>query len=270
MADAGPVRTSGWRFFGRRVRLALLAGAVSWASAAHAHDFFLLPGAFVTTGTRVPTIQATVGSSFPAGETALAADRIERLYARGPGAPRLQAGAVGANALNLTLTGARPGTVVAAVKVRDREVEYADDRIPLILGEYRVSREAQAAVEALPRPRTLRVLSRRFAKTIMCVRSCGRSSEAAQPMGVALEFVATGSGPDHYRLLGMGRPLPDYPVDIVTSDGRRRHMATDRAGVVHVPADARGPIMLFAAVMTPPADGGRFTLDLTTLTLARQ
>lgn len=104
----------------------------------------------------------------------------------------------------------------------------------------------------------------------MCVRTCKRSSEAAQPVGVALEFVATGSGPDRYRLLGMGRPLPDYPVDVVTSDGQRRHMATDRAGVVHVPADARGPTMLFAAVMTPPADGGRFTLDLTTLTLARQ
>ena len=88
-------------------------------------------------------------------------------------------------------------------------------------------------------------------------------------MGVALEFVATGSGRDHYRLLAMGRSLADYPVDIVTSDGNRRHIATDREGVVHLPTDAQGPIMLFAAVMTPPASGGRFTLDLTTLTLSR-
>lgn len=257
-------RLSGWR-----LRLGIFAAGVSLASAAHAHDFFLLPNSFTIAAGRTPVIQATVGSSFPSAETALAADRIDQLYARGSGAPRLQAGAVGTNALNLTLTGARPGTVVAAVKVRDREVDYAEDRIPLILEEYRISREAQAAVEALSRPRTLRVLSRRFAKTIMCVRTCGRTSEAARPMGVALEFVATGTGRDHYRLLSMGRPLPDYPVDIATSDGQRRHIATDDSGVVHVPTDARGPIMLFAAVMTPPTGGGRFTLDLTTLTLSR-
>ena len=119
MAVAGRVRTSSWRFPGRRVRLALLAGVVSWAPAVDAHDFFLLPGSFVTTGTRVPTIQATVGSSFPAGETALTVDRIERLYARGPGAPRLRADVRGAcrpptvAPMKLSTRNQLPGTVVS-------------------------------------------------------------------------------------------------------------------------------------------------------------
>ncbi len=252
-----------------RARPILLIGAIACSSAAQAHDFFLLPANFVDPGAR-PTIQATIGSSFPSAGTALPEDRIETLYARGPGTPRLQAGAAGPQALDLRLAGASPGTIVAAVKARDREVDYAEDRIPPILEEYRISRQALAAVDALPRPRTLRVLSRRFAKTIMCVDACGSESEAAQPVGVALEFVATGTGRDHYKLLSLGRPLPDYPVDVVTSDGQRRHLTTDGSGVIHLPADARGPIMLFAAVMTPPADGGRFTLDLTTLTVSTQ
>lgn len=252
-----------------RLRLGVLAAAATFASAAQAHDFFLLPDRFTVPANRTSTIRATEGSSFPSPDTAVAADRIEQLYARGAGTPRLIAGAAAANALNLTLSGARPGTVVAAVKVRDREVDYAEDRIPLILEEYRVSREAQAAVEGLQRPRTLRVLSRRFAKTILCVRTCGRASEATRPFGVALEFVATGGGREHFRLLSQGRPLANYPVDIVTSDGQRRHVATDADGVAHIPAEARGAVMLFAAVMTPPRAGERFTLDLTTLTLSR-
>lgn len=56
-------------------------------------------------------------------------------------------------------------------------------------------------------------------------------------MGVALEFVAGGPSADHFRLLSLGRPLADYPVDLVTADGKRAHLRTDAKGEVHlVPA----------------------------------
>jgi len=250
-------------------RLSLVALAATIASAAQAHDFFLMPDQFSPSRPGARTILATVGSSFPRPEIVVTADRVEQVYARGAGSPRLQIGAAGANALALRLTGARRGMVVAAVRAKDRDVEYAEDRIPLILGEYRVSPEAQAAVAALPAPRTLRVVSRRFAKTIMCVQTCGNRAEAAQPVGVDLEFVGRGSAGDHFQLLRMGRPLANYPVDLVSSAGERRHLQTDADGVVHLPSDARGRMMLFAAAMTPPAGAERFTLDLSTLTFSR-
>lgn len=235
-------------------------------SVAHAHDFFLLPERFVASAESGQTIRATVGSSFPAADTAVPADRVEQLFARGSGSPRLQVGSAGSSALDLQLLDARPGAVVAAVAVKPREVDYGEDRIPLILEEYRVSPEALAAVEALPRPRTLQVVSRRFAKTLLCIRSCSGWSQAEQPLGVPLEFVAGDSGRRHFRLLHEGRALGNYPVDLVTSDGNRHHLSTDARGDVHVPEDARGSMMLFAAVMEPPAQGERFTLSLSTLT----
>ena len=67
---------------------ATVASAVI-ATAASAHDFFLLPTQFTVTGTGTVHIQATVGSSFPKPEAAVPADRAERVRRSAPGTPRL-------------------------------------------------------------------------------------------------------------------------------------------------------------------------------------
>ena len=181
---------------------ALLAVCALLASAASAHDFFLLPDAFTTNAAGPVTIQATVGSSFPTPEIRVPADRTEQLSAFGPGSPRVRIIGAGDKALNVALTGAGAGLVAVGVASRPRDVDYGEDRIPLILEEYRVSPSAAAAVEALPRPRTWQVSSRRFAKTFLCVRSCGDRAAAARPFGAHLEFVGVGRADHHFRLLG--------------------------------------------------------------------
>jgi hypothetical protein len=248
---------------------ALLAAGALLASAASAHDFFLLPGTFTAQGAGPVRIQATVGSSFPTPEILVPADRTERAAALGPGDPRVRITGAGDKALNLELTGASTGLVAIGVSSKPRDVDYGEDRIPLILEEYRVGPEEAAAVEALPRPRTWQVSSRRFAKTFVCVRSCGDRAAAARTFGAHPEFVGVGAADHHFRLLAHGRPLPDYPVDLVGADGERRPLTTDARGDVHVPATLRGAVMLFAARLDPPAGQGRFTLDLTSLTLSR-
>ena len=238
-------------------------------AAAFAHDFFLIPDHFTSSTVGAQNVQASVGSSCPTPENVVTADRIDRLFAAGAGKPKLIVSGPGAKALNLRVTGAARGTVVAAVKTKDRDVEYAEDRIPIILEEYRVSSAAITAVTALPKPRTLKVSSRRFAKIILCVRQCSNRAVAARPLGADLEFVTTGARADHFRLLIRGQPLANYPIDLVTSDAKRRHLMSDAKGAVHLPLDAKGSLMLFAAVMTPPVAGERFTLNLSTLTFAR-
>lgn len=248
---------------------ASVAAALVWASAAAAHDFFLLPEQFRAPSAGAVKIQATAGSSFPTPEVVVTADRVERVHAIGPGNPVVRIVGVAAQALNLQVIGARRGLVSVGVTSRPRDVEYGEDRIPLILGEYRVLPPAAAAVEALPRPRTWRVSSRRFAKTFVCVATCGDRSAVERSFGAHLEFVGRRSSTSLFRLLARGRPLVNYPIDLVGADGKRRHLTTDARGEVHLPANARGMMMLFAAKLEPPAGGGRFTLDLTSLTFSR-
>lgn len=245
------------------------AAALTFGFAANAHDFFLLPEQFRSQKQGPLRIEATVGSSFPTPEAVVSADRVERLVANGPGNPQIKVTGATAKALNLVVTGAKPGVIAIGVTSKARDVEYSEDRIPLILGEYRVSPQAAAAVEALARPRTWLVSSRRFAKTFVCVRACRDRAAVGRSFGAHLEFVGQSSSASHFRLLAGGKPLPNYPVDLVGVDGKREHLTTDERGDVHLPANRRGTHMLFAARLESPIAQGRFTLDLTSLTFDR-
>ncbi len=239
------------------------------ASAATAHDFFLMPDQFQMPGAGTIKINATVGSNFPKAENSVAADRVDRLLAAGAGTPKVRVVAATATALGLEVTGARTGMLVTGVSTKARDVDYAEDRIPLILEEYRVSPVAAAAVARLPSPRNWQVSSRRYAKTFVCVRTCANHAVGERVTGASLEFVGRGASFQHFRLLGGGKPLASYPVDLVGQDGKRLHLVTDRKGDVHLPAGAKGTMMLFAAVLEPPRGSERFTLDLTSLTFHR-
>ena len=249
--------------------LVMLTFGAAVSSAAYAHDFFLLPDQFQPSRGGTVKIAATVGSSFPTPEATVAADRVERLHVHGAGKPAGRVVGPAAKALNLEVTGARPGLLVTGVSTKARDVDYAEDRIPLILGEYRVSPEAAAVVEKLPRPRTWLVSSRRFAKTFVCVQRCTSGVAGERAFGADLEFVGRGSAGDHFRLLRKGSPLANYPVDLVDATGKRQHIATDAGGDIHIPSTARGTMMLFAAVLVPPTGSERFILDLTSLTFRR-
>lgn len=249
---------------------ALFAGAIAAiASPVAAHDFFLLPDSFHAPEPGGLVVRATVGSHFPTPEIVVTADRAERTWAVGGGDPQLHVTGTDATSLLLHVAGAGPGKLLVAVNSKPREVEYGEDRIPLILDEYRVAPAAAAAVEALPRPRTWQVVSRRFAKTLACVQSCTGGADTNKPLDGTLEFVTHGARAEHLQLVAGGRPLANYPVDLVGPDGKRQHLSSDAQGLVPVPAAAKGPMMLFAAVLTPPQGAGRFTLDLTSLTFAR-
>ena len=123
--------------------LGAVAALVS-ASAASAHDFFLMPEQFVAPVKRPLAILATVGSSFPTPEIVVPADRADKLLAFGPGDPHVHIAGAGEKALNLQVNGAKSGLLVVGAGGKPRDVDYAEDRIPLILGEYRVAPEAAA------------------------------------------------------------------------------------------------------------------------------
>lgn len=249
--------------------LLLTALAAAFATPVFAHDFFLLPESFHAPEPGGLIIRATVGSSFPTPEIVVTADRAERTWAVGSGQPQLHISGTDAKSLLLHVAGAGAGKLVVAVKSKPRDVEYAEDRIPLILEEYRVAPAAAAAVEALARPRTWQVVSRRFAKTLACIQSCAGGADSNKPLDGTLEFVTHGPRSDHFQLIAGGRPLANYPVDLVDSAGKRQHLSSDAQGLVPVPENTGGPVMLFAAVLTPPSGAGRFTLDLTSLTFER-
>ncbi len=251
----------------RIARLALVAiSALPALSVANAHDFFLLSeGSKVGSGP--VAISATVGSAFPIPENVVTEDRIATATAKAlAGARPISVVGPKEKTLELSLDPAAGPTIVG-VALKPRDVEYGEDRIELILGEYQVSAAAKAKVAALPRPRSLKVDSRRFAKTIVCGVSCDGVASISSH-GYELEFVPV--APGRFRLIQNGAPLGAYPITMAGSDGKRHEHRTNAKGEVTARADTKGPTMLFASTMTPPAvPGARFILRLTSLTTGR-
>ncbi|PZP18121.1 MAG: hypothetical protein DI607_05790 [Sphingomonas hengshuiensis] len=189
---------------------------------------------------------------------------------RGQGSPKLSVVSADADGLALRVDGAAAGTVVAAVSMKARDVDYGEDRIPLILEEYRIAPAAVASIERGRKPRTLRVVSRRMAKTIVCAATCDGMQTAVAPMGEGFEFVAADATGTRYRLMMNGRPLGSYPVDLADATGKRIKITTDANGEIAAPPAGAGLHMLFAAHMTLPKDQERYSLDLTSLTVERR
>lgn len=238
------------------------------ASTASAHDFFLLPQSFAPGLGEPVTIQATVSAEFPGAGTVVDIGRMrtQDVVAGGRRAPLIVVG-TGPDA-RLSFTSSEPGDAVVAVDIPPRDVEYAADRIDLILGEYDIVGDVAAAVRALPKSEPLKVQSSRFAKAVLCAGTCGDWGDLRTATGLDLEFVLTDPKAMRFALLVSGKPAPNHAVAFVGEDGKRVRLMTDGRGTVALPNQAAGPSMLFAALMTPPAKtGDRFDLKLTTLTL---
>lgn len=237
------------------------------ATGAAAHDFFLRPQASVIPSGETVQVEATVSSVFPGADITVTADRIKGYRVEGLPGSTFEIAGVGQKALKFSFKGRGEGLAVLGIELKPRDVEYGEDRIDLIMGEYEVAPDAVAAVASLARPRTLQVTSTRFSKTLVCVSACPNRSSARRPLGYDLEFVAS-DRPNTFILLSGGRPLADYPVAVVNAKSERRHTRTGADGSVLIGAPT-GPTMLFAAQMTAPtASGERFRLKLTSISLA--
>lgn len=243
-----------------------IAVAVAAAGPAMGHDFFLLPEAFAAPPEGGILIDANISAAFPKLERSVEADRIQKMQVHGSGEVR----SLVRSGTKLTLQGLRTGDAVMAVALVPREVDYAEGQIPLILEEYGIAGDTAAAVANLPKPRTLKVVSSRFAKSLVCVGACATYDDAARPVGFDLEFVATDATLERFALLLRGKPLANHPVALVGGDGVRRHAATDATGSVFIARGPPEPLMLFAAALAAPSSSeGRFDLRLTSLTLQR-
>lgn len=253
-----------------KVRLVAAGLLSSFATGALAHDFFILPTQFIADRGTPLMVNLTVAGKFPKLENTVARDRIAELGVVDSQKIGFEIVEAGPQSLITRFVGNAPGLAILNVRLRPAEVNYAEGRIAGILEEYQVSPETVKAIERLPRPQTLKVLSSRFAKSFVCVERCDGGTDPTKPVGHSLEFVAADMKARVFTLHANSAPLTDYPVVVAEPDGSRHHIKTSAAGKVVVPAGLTGPVMLFAAVMRPPSGvSDRFVLDLASLTFAR-
>ena len=255
----------------RRLVTVVTGLGLLFAGAAAAHDFFLMPEAFVGTSERPLIVHATSSSDFPALNVSSPRSRIAEVRAMVDGRPAgVVVQAQTAQSLRLAASSPTPGMAVVTLQTIWGETNWRPDQVDTYLDEHPFKpEEVAAARRLLPEGATLRVRSRRLAKTLACFRVCTPTTTASAGLEVELlpEFEGGGASPARFQLVRNGRPLTGHPVTVRPARGERRNVLTDQEGRLSLPAGMAGPVMLVAATLDPPTEtGGRFTTNNATLT----
>lgn len=256
----------------RKALLTFAAGVgVLFAGSAAAHDFFLIPEAFVGASGQALTVHATSSSDFPALNVGSPRTRIEQLRAVIGGRPAtVEVAEQTAKSLRLTVTSEASGMGTVTLQTIWGESNWRPDQVETYLEEHPFKAEEVAAVRrVLPAGSALQIRSRRLAKTLVCVRACTPAQATAAGLEVELvpAFDAGSASPSRFQLVRNGQPLAGYPVTIRPARGDRQTVPTDKDGWVRVPAGTSGPVMLVAATLDLPKEpGGRFVTNNASVT----
>lgn len=279
----------------RRARAAALALALvaTVASAALAHDTWLLPTSLrVTVGQRVG-LSLTSGMAFPADDFAIQPARVARADVRLAGTTlRLPRPTAGPRALGYRWVPRAPGVATIAVGLAPRALTLRGALIEEYLAEIDAS-PALRAEWSPPSPSTpWREVYTKHAKTFVRVDAGAGAAGPdaadtswAEPSGLGLELVPmvdptrlTAGDTLRLRVLYQGRPLADFPVGVepeaaaaATAHGAS-HLTfarTDADGNAAVPLPAAGRWLLKGTRLRRVHEAAvDWRSDFTTLTLA--
>ncbi|WP_244878361.1 DUF4198 domain-containing protein [Brevundimonas vesicularis] len=255
----------------KRLLLAVTAGLGLFASAAAAHDFFLVPDRFAGPRTQPLIVHATSSSDFPALNVSSPQSRVGAVRASVGGHPAsvtIQDRA--AQSLRLAVSSERPGMAVVTLQTIWGESSWRPDQVDTYLEEHPFKVEEVAAVRRLlPEGSTLNIQSRRLAKTLACFETCDPTGTG--PTGLEVEFLpefdAGHASPTRFQLVRNGQPLTSHPVTVRFGHGQRHEAMTDQEGRLSLPEGVTGPVMLVAATLNVPSQaGGRFVTNNASLT----
>jgi uncharacterized GH25 family protein len=261
-----------------RVRFRKLAALlILFASAAPAHDTWVLPARpAVPTGSEI-SLEATSGMGFPALDVAIQPDRISvarvRLAGRTGKIPR---GTGTKHSLRLAVRPEGEGIACVWIESKPKSIDLKPDQVREYLEEIgaldTVGKEWSAAGSA----GRWREIYTKHAKTFVAVGAADGDRSWAEPAGMRLEIVPEADptrlrtkSDFSVRLLREGRPLPGFPVGMVQAGQKTGEVRkTDANGRVSFTPDRKGWILLRATDLRRAGSAeADWESDFATLTL---
>ncbi|MBM3792008.1 MAG: DUF4198 domain-containing protein, partial [Acidobacteria bacterium] len=236
---------------------------------AHAHDFWLIPDFAVRPG-QLMRIAAHTGDRFPAGDTAVTADRIARFEVH---TARARSEATNLRVLDkwteADIPVPAPGTYAVAVEIKPRFIELQAKEFGEYLAHEGLTAILEQRAQAKQEDQPGRELYSKFAKTIVSV---GKADDTAmKAIGLRLEIVPlknpAAARPGEklpVRVLFDGKPLARAQVAAVAEvfspnaageEDPAYRTVTGYEGVAHIPLLAPGTWLVKLVHMVPAGDG---------------
>ena len=201
--------------------LVAIATVAGLATAAAAHDTWLLPSSLRVPVGRAVTLHLTSGMLFPADDFAINPSRIKRADARLAGRTLpLGNRSRSDNATLYRWTPTAAGVAALAVELAPKVLELEPRLISVYLDEIGAAREVRTAWEAIPSPKRWRESYVKHAATFVRVGERADSGWVA-PLGLGFELVPladpTGVAPGGtlaVRVMRNGAPVAAQPVTL--------------------------------------------------------
>ncbi|MGH9365649.1 MAG: DUF4198 domain-containing protein [Thermoanaerobaculia bacterium] len=219
------------------------------ASAALAHDTWILPASGPVRPGAPVSFDMTSGMAFPAPDHAIAADRLAAASFRlGGKTSDISNRAAGAHALKLTATLGEDGIAAVWAESKPRFIELTPKQVDEYLEEIGAADTVGREWKALGAGAKWRENYTKHVKTFVRVGEPGQDSSWKEPVGMAFEIVpeqdptALSSGDRlTVQLLKDGKPLPDFPVGLVAAKAKDGSIQkTDTQGRVSLQLDRPG------------------------------
>jgi uncharacterized GH25 family protein len=219
------------------------------ASAALAHDTWILPASGSVKPGAALSFDITSGMAFPALDHAIAADRLAAASFRlGGKTSDILSLAAGAHALRLTATLGENGIAAVWAESKPKFIELTPKQVDEYLEEIGAADTVGREWKARGAGARWRENYTKHARTFVRVGEPGQDSSWKEPVGMAFEIVPeqdpTGlSSGDRLtvRLVKDGKPLPDFPVGLVAAKAKNGTIQkTDGEGRVSFPLDRAG------------------------------
>lgn len=230
----------------KRLAAALICLA---ASAALAHDTWILPASGSVRPGSALSFDITSGMAFPALDHAIAADRLAAASFRLRGkTSEILSLAVGAHALKLTATLGENGIAAVWAESRPRFIELTPKQVDEYLEEIGATDTVGREWKGRGTGAKWRENYTKYVKTFVRVGEQGQDSSWKEPVGMAFEIVPeqdptalTSGGRFTVRLLKDKKPLPDFPVGLFAAKVRHGTIQkTDAQGRVSFQVDHTG------------------------------
>ncbi|HEV8632004.1 MAG TPA: DUF4198 domain-containing protein [Thermoanaerobaculia bacterium] len=237
-----------------------LIGLVLGATAAAAHDTWLLPSRSSSrAGARV-LLAMTSGMAFPRNETAIDPARIAAASMRLAGSTTpLTVHKRGSDALALDVTPARAGVATLWVELHPRTLALTPEQVTEYLEEIGAPAEVRERWEKAATPRRWRESYVKHAKTFVRVGMPTADHSWAEPVGMSFELIPEQDptavrSSEHItlRLLRHGAPAAGVAVALVAEGGGPAVLhTTDGAGRVTFELGRSGRWMARATELRP-------------------
>ncbi|WP_421789201.1 DUF4198 domain-containing protein [Hyphobacterium sp.] len=241
-----------------------------WPSSAYGHKTFLASDQTVWDAGANVTVSLTSALEFPYIESGPSRDRIAFALVRvGQDVIEDIAYAETPTALQIMFVPQAVGFATVSLSTHPNSGEIAPEDVSEYFEEIGAGMDVRAAFDALPGDPAMMRSYTKHAKIFLCVETCELGATfAAEPVGQALEFVASPQSDRTFRLLWQGESLPMHDVDIYSAGGEHERVRTNSDGLLEVNADWSGAILISAVWITlPDEQGGNYHSDQATLSV---